>query len=241
MKRSTPFIVTTAAAAAMLAWQPPAVSSPSDTAAEASTESSDMPEPRPVFIEAELPLGYPQPGPAYQVMLKQYPAYRAARADGGNAFRKLFNHIQKHDIAMTAPVEMTLDAPQEEDPGVARMDMLFMYADPDMGEIGPDVDVEVIDLPPVQVLTLGFFGNANRSQVNDALAMLARHLEADPDWVAAGPPRLLGYNSPMVPARNRYSEVQIPVKPAEEAVEESSASDPQDASAQTESDASEAR
>ncbi len=198
-------------------------------AAEHHREAPPMPEPREVYIEAELPKGYPAPGPAYEVLLKSYPAYRAARAEGGNAFRKLFNHIQSHDIAMTAPVEMTLASPENQDgdhavedrDGFVRMDMMFMYADPDMGELGNDATarpgeaVEVIDLPPVQVLTLGFFGNADREQVNDALAMLQRHLAGRPELVAVGPPRLLGYNSPMVPADRRYSEAQIPVGPAE--------------------------
>lgn len=226
MNRTLPLIVTAAAfltAAAPLS---------ADEAA-ASPENTPMPEPRPVYVEAELPLGFPTPGPAYQVLLKEYPTYRAARADGGNAFRKLFNHIQSHDIAMTAPVEMTLapvDTGEDESQGQSvrdrdgfdRMDMMFMYANPDMGELGPDdtarpgEEVEVVELPPVQVLSLGFFGNADRSQINDALDMLQRHLTKREDLVAVGPARLLGYNSPMVPERNRYSEVQIPVGPAEE-------------------------
>lgn len=232
MNRTLPLIVIAAAvltpAAPLSADEAPA--NPQDT-----RESTPMPEPRPVYIEAELPQGFPAPGPAYQVLLKEYPVYRAARADGGNAFRKLFNHIQSHDIAMTAPVEMTL-APADADAGddesqspsvrdrdgFDRMDMLFMYANPDMGELGPDdtarpgEEVEVVELPPVQVLSLGFFGNADREQINDALAMLQRHLAKREDLVAVGPARLLGYNSPMVPERNRYSEVQIPVGPAEQ-------------------------
>ncbi|MBB6430828.1 heme-binding protein [Algisphaera agarilytica] len=240
MKANAPMLVTTAAAVALFVWIAPASAEPASAPDEPAADRPTAPEPRPVYIEADLPLGYPQPGPAYEVLLKVYPAYRAARADGGNAFRKLFNHIQRHDIAMTAPVEMTLDAPSEDDPRVARMDMLFMYANPDMGELGTDVNVEVVDLPPIQVLSLGFFGNADRSQINEALAMLERHLEADPEWVAAGPPRLLGYNSPMVPARNRYSEVQIPVMPAEAESETADSLAP-DASAQAESEPPEAR
>jgi hypothetical protein len=32
-----------------------------------------------------------------------------------------------------------------------------------------------------------------------------------PEWVAAGPPRTLAYNSPFVPGVLKYAEVQIPV------------------------------
>jgi len=256
MKRIRPLFVT--AAAALLAY--PAVSSAKDAepaAADVAEATPDegakdvpaLPETREVFIEADLPLGFPTPGPAYEVLLKEYPVYRAARAEGSHAFRKLFNHIQSHGIPMTAPVEMTLaptpapgsqgnpgspenleDSEDSENvstqavidrDGFARIDMLFMYTHPDMGQLGqdptarPGQDVEVVQLPPMQVLSLGFFGNADRGQVNDALAMLQRHLADRDDLVAVGPPRLMGYNSPMVPARNRYSEVQIPVRPAE--------------------------
>lgn len=245
MNRITPLLVT--AAAALLAHPAgssaqgvaPAAESVAEAEPDQAKDDSAIPEPRPVFIEADLPRGFPQPGPAYEVLLKQYPVYRAARAEGGNAFRKLFNHIQSHDIAMTAPVEMTLEPPGDDDRRVDRMDMLFMYADPEMGELGPDdtarpgEDVEVVELPPIQVLSLGFFGDADRQQINDALAMLQRHLADRPELVALGPPRLLGYNSPMVPARNRYSEVQIPVGPAENAEDAASpqADSPADADA----------
>ncbi|MEM9913731.1 MAG: heme-binding protein [Planctomycetota bacterium] len=225
MKNHRPF--TSLATAAVLSATAPGF-------AEAESGTSAMPEPREVYIEANLPEGFPAPGPAYEVLLKEYPVYRGARAEGGNAFRKLFNHIQSHDIAMTTPVEMTLapnaaDAAEDDNQatrdrdGFYRMDMLFMYERPDMGELGPDEtarpgeDVEVVELPPMQVLSLGFFGNADRQTINDALAMVERHLAKRDDLVAVGPPRLMGYNSPMVPARNRYSEVQIPVGPAEDA------------------------
>lgn len=196
---------------------------------EDDRNADGKPELPPILLEAELPEGFPEPGPAYEVLLKQYPVYRAARAEGSDAFGKLFDHINDHGIAMTAPVEMTLDHPSEKDDRVARMDMAFMYANPDMGELGPaptpgknaaDREVEVVDLPAIQVLSLGFFGRADRQQVNDALAMVERYLTSHPDLEAAGPPRLLGYNSPFVPARRRYHEVQIPVAPvATEAAE----------------------
>lgn len=184
--------------------------------AAAEAESADTPE---IFVEAELPEGFPTPGPAGEVVLKTYPAYRAARAEGRNAFGQLFRHISRHDIAMTAPVEMTLEEPDpaEEKPPrrVRELDMAFLYADPELGDAGPDGTVEVIDLPARQALSYGFFGNATPEVVSDAIDRLHAGLDQYPDLTADGPPRLLGYNSPFVPPARRFHEVQLPVaKPA---------------------------
>ena len=76
------------------------------------TQADDGP-PRPMVIsEAKLPEGFPQPGPVGSVIVKEYPAYRLARtrAGGGDGgmFMRLFRHIERNDVKMTAPVEMTL-------------------------------------------------------------------------------------------------------------------------------------
>ena len=72
---------------------------------------------KPLWIrEAELPDGFPDPGPAGKVIVKEYPAYRLARfaalqgqpASQNGMFWPLFQHIKRNDIAMTAPVEMGL-------------------------------------------------------------------------------------------------------------------------------------
>ena len=85
--------------------------------------------------EAPLPEGYPEPGPVGQITIKRYPACRLARtpvADGrpngreqGNAFMTLFRHIQKNEIAMTAPVEMTYHAQPAAEP--VETQMAFLY------------------------------------------------------------------------------------------------------------------
>ncbi|MEM8738357.1 MAG: heme-binding protein [Planctomycetota bacterium] len=177
-----------------------------------------------IELEAGLPAGYPAPGPAGEVVVKRYPAYRAARAEGRGAFRKLFGHIREHDIAMTAPVEMTLKGigttPENERGPVEagqksstrRVDMYFMYPRPDQGEVGVDGTVEVLDFPETRVLSLGFFGAAKQNRVDAALDHVRAALAQRPDLVAAGPARLLGYHSPFVTASRRYHEVQIPVK-----------------------------
>lgn len=159
--------------------------------------------------EAALPQGFPAPGPVGEVVAKDYPRYRAARAAGGRfAFGMLFAHIKSNDIAMTAPVEMAMD---ESPSGAMDMrSMAFLYASPELGETGRDGRVEVVDLPPQRVLSYGMNGPVT----SDKLAAARRSIEArlkidglkrDGGW------RLMGYNSPMVPETKRFYEFQLPV------------------------------
>ena len=178
-----------------------------DEPAKASSEAS--PEAAEIRLEVDLPAGFPAPGPADVVQFKHYPAYRVARAEGRGAFGQLFRHITKHDIAMTAPVEMTLD---ESGDDVREVDMMFMYARPDMGSLGADDTVEVMDLPPVTVFSLGRFGDRGDAVQADVLAEVHAAVAADPLWEPAGPGRLFGYSSPFVPRERRYWEVQVPVR-----------------------------
>jgi hypothetical protein len=166
----------------------------------------------------------PQPTamPADRVVIKRYPAYRAARAEGRDSFRPLFNHIQRHDIAMTAPVEMTLQMDEENAGQPRTIDMSFLYAEPEMGQLGADERdprVRVVDVPAMTVLSVGFFGNADAAAIGRALGAITRAREQRAEFAElqpAGPPRLLGYNSPFVPAALRYHEVQLPVSEPEE-------------------------
>jgi hypothetical protein len=169
--------------------------------------------------EANLPEGFPKPGPAGEVVEKDYPAYRVAMAPGGErAFWKLFQHIKSHDIAMTAPVEMTLEPAGEDAQGRERVagyevsEMMFMYARPDMGELGEDGDVVVQDIPAMKVLSLGWFGRQGGEKAKAATEKLQVALADRQDLKPVGPMRLMGYNSPMVPPERQYFEVQQPVE-----------------------------
>ncbi|MEC8496384.1 MAG: heme-binding protein, partial [Planctomycetota bacterium] len=114
------------------------------------------------------------------------------------------------DIAMTAPVEMTMD----KDLGRA-VDMGFMYRTPDMGAAGEAGRVMVEDIQPMTVVTIGVRGRVEGAATVEALAELEAWLAARPGWEAAGNPRLMGYNGPSVPRRRQFSEVQIPVRRVE--------------------------
>ena len=159
-------------------------------------------------MEADLPEGFPAPTPVGEVEVKRYPVYRIARADSGGtgAFWQLFQHIQKHDIPMTAPVEMTYDASGDE------VDMAFMYEHAAQGSTGPDGSVEVTDIPPMLVASMGCRGRSTDAAVARALDAITSWILEQDDLEIAGPVRQFGYNGPSVPSSRKYFEVQIPVR-----------------------------
>jgi hypothetical protein len=156
------------------------------------------------LVEAPLPEGFPGPGPLGRVTVKKYPKYRAARAEGGNSFWTLFQHINKNDVQMTAPVEMTMSDEMRE------INMGFLYEGPEQGVAGSDGTVEVLDLEPVTVLSIGLRGRRNRDAVEDARGWIQDYMTRE-GWCKAGPWRTFGYNSPMVSASQSFWELQVPV------------------------------
>ncbi len=176
--------------------------------------------------EANLPEGYPAAGPVDEVVIKTYPPHRLARvrSDGGTdgMFWKLFNHIKRNDIAMTAPVEMswgdnTAPAAIGVKPASEPNAMAFLYREPTLGDAGADPEdgtVMVEDVPELKVVSIGLRGSYGKKTFLQGYETLTAWLADHPEWQAAGSPRTLGYNSPMVPGFMKFSEVQIPVTPA---------------------------
>jgi len=168
--------------------------------------------------EARLPEGFPPAGPVDRVVVKAYPAHRLARvtAEGGSngMFMKLFRHIERNEIAMTAPVEMTWSGKAGEASAGEPDRMAFLYGSPAIGEPGPDpkdAQVVVEDVPRMQVVSVGLRGAYDAKGFKRGIERLEAWLAEHPEWKPAGPPRTLGYNSPFVPWFARFSEVQIPV------------------------------
>jgi hypothetical protein len=122
----------------------------------------------------------------------------------------LFNHIKKNDIAMTAPVEMTYGESKSERP--QSKSMAFLYSSTEIGKAEKQGKVEVVDVPAMTTVSIGLRGDYNDQQVAQAREHLQAWLSEHADqYEAAGDLRVLGYNSPLVPAAARYSEVEIPV------------------------------
>jgi len=157
--------------------------------------------------EADLPERFPTYTAVGTIEVKQYPAYRMAQGDG---FWTLFGHIQRNSIAMTAPVQMEYEKNAE---GNLRQEsMAFLYGKPDLGAPGKQGAVEVIDTGATTVVATGVRGFRNRKRLGDAYQILLNWIEAHPKYETAGPVRVMGYNSPFVPADQQYFEVQIPLR-----------------------------
>jgi len=180
--------------------------------------------------EAPVPEGWPTLTPVGQVVVKQYPAVRAAvvrdpePGRGGDAmdsmFGRLFEHIQSRDIAMTTPVAMGYagggDADAAGDAPGRMASMAVCSRRPTQCGAQRDGSVVVEDFPPRSYASIGVRGDYTPARFAEALeavdAWLADHAEM---WAPAGPPRYLGYNSPFVPSFMRYGEVQRPVERVE--------------------------
>lgn len=174
----------------------------------------------PCRIDTPLPEGYPRPTPPGAIELKSYPLVRRAEVSGqggpdagmNRAFWPLFNHIKKHDIAMTSPVEVDyrdLDGSSSAAP--REWSMAFLYRRSDMNEPGVEGPVRVRDAEPITVIAVGLKGDYSMDLVRRGRAEIDAWLAANPEWTAAGPWRALYYNGPALFWWNKWAEVQRPV------------------------------
>ncbi len=165
---------------------------------------------RPLW-EAELPVGVPGFTAVDELELRHYPAYRMARTSmrggGMGAFWPLFQHIQRHDIAMTTPVQIDYQPD-----GERAASMAFLYGAPELGPTGEQGRVEVVDVAAMTVLTIGSRGYDRPGRIAELKARIDAWLAAHPRWQANGELRTMGYNSPSVRDEARYFEVQVPVR-----------------------------
>ena len=192
----------------------------------AATRGEDEKPARPWFVpEASLPEGFPPPGPVDEIIVKTYPAHRLARvrAEGGGdgMFMKLFRHIERNDIKMTAPVEMSWQgerAAADAAPAAVGREpeaMAFLYGKATIGAAGADPkdpQIVVEDVPEVKVVSIGLRGGYDKETFDRGAKRLAAWLAEHPEWQVAGGLRTLAYNSPFVPNIAKYSEVQLPVR-----------------------------
>jgi len=169
------------------------------------------------FREADTPEGWPALTPVGRIQVKQYPAYREAvvtdertPAEQTPMFNALFQHIKSSDIAMTAPVDITYE-PDGEEPRMRSM--AFLYDVPSRGPTGERGAVTVRDVPAMKAVSIGVRGGYSDATFENNIVKLRDWLAGQTVYQPIGPPRLLGYNSPLVPVFWRYGEVQIPLEP----------------------------
>lgn len=175
-------------------------------------------------ITTALPAGYPAPTPPGAIDLKQYPLVRRAQISGtmgpdwgmNFAFFPLFNHIKRREIAMTSPVEMNYDGMDIAEPNKPdSWTMSFLYRSPDLAATGVDeADERVLieDIAPVTVISIGMQGDYKMDRVQSGLEELSEWLDGQSEWESLGEPRALFYNGPEARSRDKWLEVQIPVR-----------------------------
>ena len=175
------------------------------------------------LVSTPLPEGYPRPTPPEVVEIKSYPEVRRATFAGQGSgpdgmknsaigFWPLFGHIKSRGIAMTAPVEIEYQGLEADDQdGIDGWNMAFLYRTKQNGPTESYANITVDDAKPVTVIATGLAGDATREAIDKALLQLNATLKESKEWQASGDPRVLGYNGPDVPQKNRWSEVQLPV------------------------------
>ncbi|MGQ4648701.1 heme-binding protein [Lyngbya aestuarii] len=177
-------------------------------------------------MAAPLPEGFPPPTPEGEIEVKQYPTYRAAtvRYTGelsqaaSRAFDPLFQHISSNNISMTAPVETrypdsTLDAAalgSLREHGEASVSFLYRSTDVYPKEIAQDIEVE--EISPMTVVSLGLKGSYEYSSYQENIKRLRDWLTQHPGYTVVGSPRRFFYDSPYIPEPLKRSEIQIPIR-----------------------------
>jgi len=165
-------------------------------------------------VEAPVPAGFPAPTPVGVVEIKKLPVYRMAKVAnsglGGNNFFTLFNHIKKNNIEMTAPVEMTMT---EKNGKYTESSMAFLYQETTLGKVGPQENVAVLDTTECTVVSVGMRGSPSSENIESARRWLLEKIKTTPQaFEIAGELKVMGYNSPFMPEKLRYYEVQLPLK-----------------------------
>ena len=165
-------------------------------------------------VEAPVPTGFPAPTPVGVVEIKKLPVYRMAKVAnsgmGGNNFFTLFNHIKKNNIEMTAPVEMTMT---EKNGKYTESSMAFLYQETTLGKVGPQGNVAVLDTTECTVVSVGMRGSPSSENIESARRWLLEKIKTTPQaYEIAGELKVMGYNSPFMPEKLRYYEVQLPLK-----------------------------
>jgi hypothetical protein len=171
---------------------------------------------------APLPEGFPPPTAEGNIELKQYPTYRAATVqvtgDLANAssrgFSPLFRHISSNDISMTAPVETRYPTATLQGgaavQGEAAVSFLYRSLDIVPQEVAQDVQVE--DISPMTVVSIGVRGGYDYDIYTRSIDRLQAWLLEHPDYTVAGPPRRFFYDGPYIPDPLKRSDIQIPVQ-----------------------------
>jgi hypothetical protein len=129
-------------------------------------------------------------------------------------FSPLFRHISSNDISMTAPVETRYPVTTLEVSAapVGNATVSFLYRSRDIvpQEVAQDIQIE--NIPPMTVVSLGTRGRYDLETYQASIQRLRAWLAAHPEYTVVGPPRRFFYDGPFLPDALKRSDVQIPVQ-----------------------------
>lgn len=143
--------------------------------------------------------------------VKTLPAGVLLRTTGqGNYFERsnglfmpLFRYIERHNIAMTVPVEARIDDAA----------MYFWVAESEVGKVAGDQGAVAVERRPARlVASLGVRGSYSQSNFAAAREKLLAWLATRPDLASVGEPYGVFWNGPFTPGFMRRFEVHIPVR-----------------------------
>lgn len=128
--------------------------------------------------------------------------------DRNESFNKLFNYIQRNEISMTVPVEA----------GATTNTMNFFVGSKDAERnLKPDGKINVQELQPITVVSIGMRGAYNKKLYEEGLQKITQWMSEHPEWKAEGEPYTVYWNSPFVPGFFKTSEVHQPIRSVKEA------------------------
>lgn len=174
---------------------------------------------------APLPEGFPPPTPDGKIEVKSYPAYRCATyhyqgnlAEAANrAFYPLYQHISSNQISMTAPVETRYPSSTLETAGLldaqGEASVSFLYRGTNIYPAAINNNIQIEDISPMTVVSLGLKGGYSYQNYREGLARLENWLRQHPEYEIAGSPRRFFYDGPYIPDALKRSEIQVPIRP----------------------------
>lgn len=121
----------------------------------------------------------------------------------GTLFRRLFDYIKSHDVAMTVPVEGRLD----------RAEMRFYLGADAPAAVEDAGPVRVVEIASRRVARLGAEGAYSEKNVGAVRSRLESWVAANPEWRATGPAYAVFWNGPFTPWFMKRFEVHIAVEP----------------------------
>lgn len=139
------------------------------------------------------------------VEVKEIPAAKLMVAEpaSGDPFSRLFRYISRNGVAMTVPVESSMQ----------RNDMRFYVGSKDRPrDLRNEGDVQVVEAPARMVVSVGERGGYSWSNLREAEAKARQWLADNKQYRATGEPYAVFWNGPYVPPFMKRFEVHVPVE-----------------------------